>query len=368
MKQVTIYLNKSVIFSTLIAILLVLGLDFIFSIFEGLGQVRSNFQLPQLIFYSLMTLLDSLIVFLPFIVLISAVIGIARLKSSNELVIMQAAGLSKWKLVLTSSLGLAIFTGAVLIASEFWQLKVANYMESYKFEKKWLHSNSDAILQDSDIWLDVKNSLVRIQLAREDGVLFGITQFEFDENNNLQKLTQAKKATEVGKYDWRLEEVKQIEFANLEQKQALQETSKQINSKTMDFLNVYLPIDTHYISFSDTKARQMNLKSLYGYARYLDQKSNSSEIYWTLFWRKVFMPFSLFFLVALGASFIFESSRTKPLSIAIFKVLFLGTVFILVQDSLAPIATSLNLSPFLTVLTPIAALGIFAFFRLERIT
>lgn len=366
MKKLSLYLNKQIVFSLLIILIIVLGLDFIFSIFEGTGQLRNNFQLPQLIYYSLLSLFDSLIVFLPFVVLTGGVIGIARLKSTNELVIIQAAGYSKWKIILSSSTSLIIFTFLVLIGSEFWQLKLANYTSTYKFEKKWLKENRTSIIQESDIWLEIESSLVRIQLAREDGVLFGITQFKFDEQNNLQKLIQATKAEEKSKYDWRLEDVRIIEFVQTGKNANIQARQK-INLKNLTELNMYMPIDTEFISYSNEKARQMSLRSLYGYATYLEQKSSYSGFYWSLFWRKVFMPFSIFLLVALGASFVFESSRTKPLSFAIFKVVFLGIVFLLLQDATAPLTKFLQLSPFFINILPVAFIGLWAYIRLRKI-
>lgn len=366
MKKLSLYLNKQIIFSLLIILIIVLGLDFIFSIFEGTGQLRSNFQLPQLIYYSLLSLFDSLIVFLPFVVLTGGVIGIARLKSTNELVIIQAAGYSKWKIVLTTNISLMATVFLVLTASEFWQLKLANYTSTYKFEKKWLIENRSSVIQESDIWLEVENSLVRIQLAREDGVLFGITQFEFDEENNLRKLMQATKAEEKSKYNWRLEDVRMIEFVQNGKNSKTQSTQK-INSKNLPELNMYMPIDTEFISFSNEKARQMSLRSLYGYATYLEQKSSYSGHYWSLFWRKIFMPISIFLLVALGTSFVLEASRTKPLSLAIFKVIFLGIVFLLLQDATAPLTKFLQVSPFFINSLPVVFIGLWAYIRLRKI-
>lgn len=379
MKKLNFYLNKSVIFSALLVLLIVLGLDFIFSIFEGTGHIRNNYQLPQLVFYSLGSLFDSLFVFLPFILLVSAVIGIARLKHTNELVIIQAAGFSKWQIILSATRFLMIFAILIFVIGEFWQLKFANYLGTYRFEKKWLQEDVVGVMQDSDIWLDIDQSLVRIQLARDDGVLLGITKFEFDSDKNLQKITQAAKASEIANYEWRLEDVKIIKFPSsfksLQNSTDLQSTeilenkknAEKIQLKKLKYLDLKLTIDTKFIAYKQTKARQMNIFNLYGYALYLEQKSEDASLYWTYFWRKIFLPFSVFFLIALGASFIFESSRTKSLSFAIFKVLFLGIFFILLQDAMAPLVKILKISPFLAVLSSVLFLFFWGFFRLRKI-
>ena len=94
-------LDKHVRVAVLLAIAMVLGvivsLDLIFSLIDELGESGADYSVGNALSYVAMTTPTSVYELFPFAALGGTIFGLGVLASNNELVVMQSAGVHKWR-------------------------------------------------------------------------------------------------------------------------------------------------------------------------------------------------------------------------------------------------------------------------------
>jgi len=100
MKTLDWYLGRSVLQTTGFALLVLVGISTLIKFIDQLKSVgRGSYDLMTAMLYTLYSIPGDLVIFFPMAALIGGLTGLGALASNSELVVMQAAGMSRLQII-----------------------------------------------------------------------------------------------------------------------------------------------------------------------------------------------------------------------------------------------------------------------------
>jgi len=93
------YIGKQVFLSIMVVMLIVVGLDFLFQMIDGMSELDEGYTLLIALAYSALNMPAAFYEYLPLGCLVGCLLGLGGLASGSELTVMRAAGVSVWRLV-----------------------------------------------------------------------------------------------------------------------------------------------------------------------------------------------------------------------------------------------------------------------------
>ena len=147
-------------------------------------------------------------------------------------------------------------------------------------------------------------------MLKADGLVGGVTVYEFDDRQRLQEVTQAKTG-KFAKGSWMLRQVARshIDPAGVETQ----------HLKQMEWQSLLTP---DMIEVVEVKPDSLSVKGLLDYIAYLRDNGLSAEHYQLAFWNKLVLPVTTAVMVFLSIPFIFGPLR----SVGIGQRIFVGTL------------------------------------------
>ena len=100
MKRLNRYLLHSLLWAILGVLVILVGLDALSDLIDGLGDLSETYGFSDLLIYIALTLPRRVEEFVPYATLIGALFGLGKLASSSELTIVRTAGVSMPRLAL----------------------------------------------------------------------------------------------------------------------------------------------------------------------------------------------------------------------------------------------------------------------------
>lgn len=349
------YIAHSVMLSTLAVLVVIVGLDFIFSLLDEMGKLRGDYGFFQVVNYLLIRLPNRFYLFLPIAILVGVLIGLGNLAATSELTVMRAAGVSIPRLIFQACKPVFALLILAMLASEFWLPSLEQFASTYRWEK--LHSQQQSNLVTShDLWLKENNVFYSVDVARDDGQLYGVRVFELNADWSLKNIITAPRADYIDNH-WQLTAAQKISL-NVDQ----------LEKTIFDKLSINLPIAPEFVALQAFEPAELPPSQLWQYAGYLEVKGQASGYYWLAFWKKTLLPITVFAVVLLGASFTFGPLRSVPAGTRVFHGIIIALVVKFMQDLLGPSALLWGFNPALAVLIPAgfcAALGFWFIYRVR---
>lgn len=341
MKLLGRYIASSVLSACLAVLVVIMGLDIIFTLLDELDRLKNDYGLGQLINYLLLRLPGRIYLFLPIAILVGVLVGLGNLAGTSELTVMRAAGVSIPRLVLHACKPVFYLLLLAMLASEFVLPRLDQFASTYRWEK--LNAKQQTNLFTSrDLWLKEDNKIYSVNLARNDGQLLGIKVFELNADWSLKSVLSAAKATfNAAEASWELQQAQQVTYA-----------PTQLVAENHTRLKIDLPIQPEFIALQAFAAADLPPSSLAKYAIYLSSNGQPSGSYWLEFWKKILLPLTVFSVVILGASFTFGPLRSVPAATRVFHGLIIALGVKFAQDLLGPTTLLWGVNPILAVLIP----------------
>lgn len=333
------YIAASVFKGTLAVLLAVVGLDLVFSVLDELGSLTGQYGFKEAVFYLLLRLPERFYLFLPIAILVGVLIGLGSLASTSELTVMRAAGMSIPRLIMHAAKPAAGLLLLAMLSSEYLLLQWVQAAETYRWEKRTGQERA-TVSSARDLWLREGLQFYRVNLARDDGRLMGITLFELNEDWTLKRTLSAPRADYDGE-TWQLRNAREVTLG-----------AEQLTETLHSRLALPLPIQPEFVALQATDPRDLPPSQLWYYARYLEERGQASGFYWLAFWQKVLLPVTVFAVVLLGASFTFGPLRSVPAGTRVFHGIIIGLSVKFTQDLLGPSALLWGFTPALAVVIP----------------
>jgi lipopolysaccharide export system permease protein len=391
MRTLDLYIGRQVLAAMALVLLVLGGLDLLFTIVDELGNTNERYQSFAAIKYVLLIYPRHLYELLPMSALIGALAGLGMLATGNELVVMQVSGVSVRRIVVAVMKPALLVMVLGLVLGEY----VAPQLELRAEVGRALASGQEVGLSRFGHWERDGAAFIHFNGIEPEGILHGVSMLVFDEKKRVIRSVEAARAiyvldaaaqqdsfetsggvqlerlaTEVDTADsagsasgyWLLENGREIVFIHdTDGNDSIQSEQSEFAAQhwdldlTPDLLQVLI-IDPDVMAMTD----------LYTYAQRFERQGQNADTYYLSFWKKLLQPLATAILVLVAISFIFGPLREATMGSRVFTAICFGLAFTILQRLIHNMGLVYQLPPLLAVLAPLvlsAALGLFMFRR-----
>ena len=345
------YTGRVVLGAILLVLLVILALNVIGALADGLGDLRNDYDFPELLLYVGATLPERAYESLPFAVLIGAMLGLGSLAGSSELVVMRAAGVSLLRIAgfATRPVLLVILFGAVL--GEYVVPAAGQWAESRRMA---LRGEQESFSARSGVWNREGNEFMHFNAVYPGGRLAGVARYRFDDQRRLLEASFAARARFEGDH-WIEEDGVISRFHEDSVETARFETRRWDTGLAPDLVTLTL-----------MPPESLPVRELRGYAAYLEGQGLRAGAYWLAFWSKVLQPAVIFSLLLIAVSFVFGPLRESTTGFRVFSGVLVGVIFQMSLNLLGPSSLVFGFSPFWAVAGPVLGCLVVGLLLLRR--
>jgi len=337
LKIVDRYISGTVLMSLLVVLVVIVGLEAVFAFITELQELENQYRAPQALMYILYTFPRRLYEFLPPCTLIACLIGLGSLASTSELTVLRSAGVSIVQIIIAALRPILVASVIAVLMAQF----VVPYSERFAETYRAKAIGSNKALQVRGHWGREESGYLHVNVIEPNGVLYGITQYRFDDKGELRQASFSDRAVYQRDY-WVMENVKTTYFeADKTRVEAAvtQEWHTKLTPKILGLLS--------------SEADYMSITGLFDYALYLEKQGLSAGQYYLSFWRKILQPVSIIAMVFIAASFVFGPLRSVTMGQRVTTGVIVGLIFQYFQDFLGQISLVFSMPPVIAALIPV---------------
>ncbi len=338
MKTLDWYLGRSILQTTGFALLVFVGINTLIKFIEQLRSVgRGSYDLLGAMLYTIYSMPSDIVVFFPMAALIGGLIGLGALASSSELIVMQAAGWSRFQIIM-SVMKTAVVLALLMMALGEWGAPKAE--QTAKRLKNEAIYGGEVYSAQRGVWAKDGGNFINIGNVEKNGKLKDIAIYYFDDSLTLAKIVRAQSAQSMSN-GWQLQDVEEV---HIDQQQITTHYSKSMlyeSELSEDRLGV-VSIEPDALSFT----------GLWSFLAYLKQNEQDSSSYELALWRKVMQPLTIGVMLLVALSFIFGPLRTVSMGARIIMGVVTGLAFHLSNEIFGPIVMVYQVQPVVGALMP----------------
>ena len=331
------YILKSVLGATVVVLLVLVFLEALFSFLGELGDVKGNYKSIDVFIFTLMMIPRKLYDIIPVSALVGCLVGLGSMASNSELVIMRAAGVSLWRILMAVMKPALILILIGLLLGQY----LAPMAEQVAETRRAIARSDGGSYSGDGFWHREGREFIYFNAVEPNGVLYGVSRYVFDDDMVLQESSFAKRGIYQGDH-WVLENVSSVR----------REGDRFVAEQTL-----LTPWDTSLtttlLKVVVVKPEALPISGLMTYTKYLKDQGLDAGEYDLALWTKLLQPLSIFSLVLVGISFVFGPLRTVSMGLRIFSGVITGVVFMIVQNLMGPSSLVFGFPPVLSVLVPI---------------
>lgn len=336
------YLFRNIFISSLVALIFLLGIDFLIQVsvdFKKLGE--QNFTFLILSYVLILQIPEKTVEFLPAAILVGSIMGLGQLNKQNELTIIRAAGISKWRLA-RAGIVMALLLGLGLVALNEYLVPPASNKSQLVFNQALGRSTANAYAQG--IWLDGGAAgYVHIAGFNPDGSLQQL-RFYQQQNDGSISIMQAEKA-DYHHGSWQLSN---------SSRWTLNQNHYQNQAGDTQWHNPITPQALSRLANTESANTIAELYTLTQFlkANHIDHQKESLRL-----WQQLLLPLSTLTMLLLALPFTFSQQRTGGGGNLLIGIL-LGVSYYVLQAIISSLALLLHFPALLGALLPILILGI----------
>jgi lipopolysaccharide export system permease protein len=320
------YIRSSVIWATGLVVLVLVGIESFIDFISELPSIGvADYGILSVFKYVCLQIPAELYQLFPVAGFLGGLIGLGRLASTSELIVMRAAGVSiariAWAVVKAALLMLVIITAVGEWQAPTWQYQALRYKE------KQTHRNLNP-WSSQDLWLHQGLSFVHIGAILSSTTIQDIERFDFDKNNHLLSSSTAVRGVLQNDGSWQLEQVNKTDLGPSESLVKHYDRQPLGFNFEPDLLRKKMQRDPE----------QQTISVLWNNIRYRRQAGLLANELESAFWARVLQPLTTVVMICLGVPFIFGSLRSASMSGRILTGIIVGFAFYMLNQFLGPIA------------------------------
>lgn len=352
MKQLDSYVARNVLFATLMVVVVIVGLDAIFSLVDELGRLKGQYQFGEALQFMAMRLPRRAYEYMPMACLIGCLAGLGSMAANSELTVMRAAGVSVARISVAVMKPIAILMVISMLVAEYAIPTLERIAQS---QRAVAQGKDDTLSNDGrGYWHREGDQFMRFRAIEPNGVLHGVTLYDFTPEAELTRVRVANRAI-FQRSHWQMEQVKDVVIGD-----------DRISRVEFDNLRWDTELTPESLSLVIVLPRDMSISSLYNYTNYLQKQGLNADNYLLSFWRKVTQPLGTFALVILGISFIFGPLRAVTPGYRIFSGILVGLGYKYAEELLAPASIVFGFEPIWASIIPIVGCFSIGFLLLRK--
>lgn len=356
MKILDLYLARTVISGTLMALLVLAALlafvDFVSEIGKVGNSAYPDYGVLDVIMFVLLTLPKRMYEIFPTAVLLGSLLSLGTLASNSELTVMRASGLSIMRIsasVLKAGLVLVLlvaFVGEVLVPiSErtAQTLKVSSLQQNIS-----LGGNQGFWVRDDMRYVHVGQVYPDLHLGQ-------LEVYEFNQARKLTRMTHADSARFENNV-WKLRDIKRSTISDPGI------TSEQM--KQFDWPDLLNPDIFNVLT---VQPENMSALDLFRYSKYLQNNELDASHYLFAFWIKVVTPISSLVMLLIALPFVFSSQRSGGAGQRVLIGLLLGIGFFMVSRIMNHLGQVYGVYPLVSAALPMVLVAIVGTLAIRKV-
>lgn len=352
MRIIDSYIGRVIAATTFLTLAVFVSVSGIIKFVEQMADVgRGDYDLSHAALYVLYAVPRDLEIFFPMAALIGGLIGIGALASNSELVVMQAAGLSKLDII-KSVMKTATLLILVSMAIGEWLAPVGE--ASAREVRAQAISGGSLISAKNGVWAKDGDYFVHITEVQDQGKLTDIQIYRFNDALQLDSWLSADSAIYVDSA-WQLQNVVDTKVAEFE-----------ISSTNYDQLAWQSSLTPEKLGVVTVKPESLSLKGLNSYLDYLAANGQDQSRYLLAFWRKIMQPLTVAVMLLVALSFIFGPLRSVSMGARIMMGVVTGIVFYLTNQVFGSISLVYQLPSVLGAVMPSLLFVVIALYLMNR--
>ncbi len=347
------YIGKTIMSTIALTLSMLVGLSAIIKYVEQLRSVGSGtytlFKALQFVVYSIPGDIE---IFFPMAVLLGALIGLGMLASSSELVVMQAAGVSKLQI------GLSVLKTAIpliLIIMVLGQWGAPQALKKAYDLRTIARSGGNILSSQSSVWAKDGNDFIYIAHVDRNATMSGITIWHFNKDDKLDKTVFAQSAVYQGGDHWLMNRITETTL-----------TPDRIIKSTIASQPWKTALTPSKLAVVTVKPENLPISGIYEYVQYLKASKQDPSRYELAFWRKIFQPISIAVMLLLALSFVFGPLRSVTMGARILSGVIFGFVFYVSDSVFGPMTLVYGISPMIGALAPSLLFLLITLYLLRR--
>ncbi len=326
-----------------------LALFLFFDLVDELSSNRpSTYQFLQAFFYVALLMPGHLYELLPIGVLIGSVIVMARFAQSSEFTILRTSGLSPGLALKTLLVMGAGFAALTFLIGEY----IAPAANQTGQLLKAKNTATRLTVGQTGAWLKERQAYqhyaVNVAALSGDGTMVQVRIYEFNNKGVMVSLTDSPSGSFEAEA-WRLQNAYRIEFPV---QSGSQLSEMKLLTQSLTEYRWPTEISAQMISAALLKPERMGVLDLFRYSKHLDENGQTSQVYETEFWKKVFYPLSCMVMIMLALPFAYLHFRQSGISGYVFLGVITGISFFLLNNVFGYIGVISNWKPWLAAATP----------------
>ncbi len=338
MRIIDAYIGRIIASTTFITLAVFVSVSGIIKFVEQMGDVgRGDYDLSHAALYILYYIPRDVEIFFPMAALIGGLIGIGMLASNSELVVMQAAGLSKLDII-RSVMKTAVILILISMAVGEWLGPVGE--AKAREVRAQAISGGSLISSKNGVWAKDGDYFVHITEVEDQGTLNKVQIYRFDEQLKLESWLFAESAT-YNNNAWQLQNVKDTFIFNNQIQERKHEQMAWTSSLTPEKLGVVT-----------VKPESLSVTGLVSYLDYLETNQQDNSRYLLAFWRKIAQPFTVAVMLLMALSFIFGPLRSVSMGARIMMGVLTGLLFHISNQVFGSLSLVYQLPPIFGAIMP----------------
>jgi len=352
MRKIDAHIRGSVINAILAVLVVLTMLDMVIALLNQLDNIRTTFTFWDAVYYVVASSPTRIYEMIPMITLIGCLAGLGNLATHSELTAIRAAGVSTHRIMYSTMKAASIMMVLGLVMGEYIVPDLERMTTSFRTIAlgRSVASNNEG----KGHWHREGDSYMRFAAIEPNGVLHGLTVYEFDNEKQLNVMTHAKRAI-YQRGEWSMENVSITKWNEINTTSSKQKTA-----------TFHTELTPERLKFVAQKPGDMAISTLFYYSRYLEAQGLGDGEFMLAFWKKLLQPVSIFALVLVGISFIFGPLRSVTMGQRLFSGIMVGLVYKIAVDLFGPMGLLFGIGPLLANLIPIFLCLIWGGWMLRR--
>ncbi len=352
MKILDIYIGKAVALNVAIVLMVLLSLFGLIGFMRELEYIgKGSYEIQQAGLFILMSLPGIAYILFPMATLLGSVIGLGGMANNSELIIIRAAGVSIKKIVFSVlKVGLLLMVIATTIG-EF----IAPLGERYAMNMRSTALGERITTKyASNFWAKDGETFIKINDVFPDGDLNGIHIYKFNDQQQLQTITQAKSASYINQ-EWLLKDIK---VSTLTEHGVIAQKKEQTEWQSL--------LSPLLLSTVAVNPETLSAAGIYNYVNYLKKNGLDAGRYQLALWKKIAAPLNTGVMLLLSIPFVFASLRAVSIGQRILFGALLGLGFHLFGQIFSYTGLIYHFPPVLSALLPTLLFFIIAIILMKR--
>ncbi len=348
------YIIKSILQGTLVTLFVLVCISVFVTFVGQLSAIGTNdYGFYEAFVYVMLKVPKQVVFSLPISVFIGSILSLGALASNNEIIVMQASGMSIKRLV-GIVLKAAVIIAVLSVAMQQWVIPKTESQasEGRAGAKKGVQNYS----KNKSIWLKEGNRVIHVSQLNNKGEAKGVKIFELTDDRRLSKALRASSA-KVTQEGWELEDV--YESVLLE---------KEVKTQFYPTLIYSGGLTASLLKSMRVAPIEMSLTDLYHYQLFLGVNGLENEAEKIMFWRRVYSPLTILVTCTLAIPFILGSQRGGQTGQRIMLGIMVGLSFVAIDRLVVRMCQYIGMAPQISTIIPLLIFLSFNLFLMYRVT